>query len=582
MLWIGAGIAALVAIAAISWGLYDWNHTVKVQKLAEANRLRDQAELLIATGRLKEAEAQSGELDAFAAGSPWPEMRQMSDQVRRALIEKKRAILAAGPAGVFPSFPSPGTPGEASGNSDRPRAGQGGGSPDRLASANPPPEYREREKNLPNPAPLAKGSSSVAAAPKPPEELNPTFTPPPGAETRLDSSEGPYAASPATRPSAPAAVVQHTERPPIRKLTPPAREPTDEQIGAAITRGVDIMLDEFDPTTHLMPGAEQRDAITRGEDILSVYALMQCQEATEDPRLNPHEKLMKGLIDAMKGLDLNHYNYETYARGLRATALALYNRPEDRGVLSADAMTLVRGTHSGGYSYQLDHSRGGYRSSSFEDNVWDNSNSQYGLLGVWSAAEVAYEVPESYWAKVQGHWTKAQNHDGTWAYYSGGGSGTHSMTCAGLASMFVTHDYLDAPKFGTVVGRDPFTPPLARGLQWLETGDNSISLAAFAHRGYDFYGLERVGLASGFKFFGAHEWYRELAATTLQEQQPNGSWGNQVVETAYRLLFLARGRHPILMNKLRFDGNWANRPRDAANLARFVGHQLERPLNWQV
>ena len=44
------------------------------------------------------------------------------------------------------------------------------------------------------------------------------------------------------------------------------------------------------------------------------------------------------------------------------------------------------------------------------------------------------------------------------------------------------------------------------------------------------------------------------------------------------------------MNKLRFDrrstgempGYWANRPRDAANLARYAGRQLERPLNWQV
>src|SRR5689334_12340879 len=72
LLWIGAGIAALVALAAISWGLYDWNHTVKVQKLAEAARLRDRAELLIATGHLKEAEAQSDELETFAAGSPWP------------------------------------------------------------------------------------------------------------------------------------------------------------------------------------------------------------------------------------------------------------------------------------------------------------------------------------------------------------------------------------------------------------------------------------------------------------------------------------------------------------------------------
>ncbi|HSI33050.1 MAG TPA: DUF4159 domain-containing protein [Tepidisphaeraceae bacterium] len=36
------------------------------------------------------------------------------------------------------------------------------------------------------------------------------------------------------------------------------------------------------------------------------------------------------------------------------------------------------------------------------------------------------------------------------------------------------------------------------------------------------------------------------------------------------------------MNKLRFDGPWANRPRDVANLARLGAKELERQLNWQV
>jgi hypothetical protein len=37
-----------------------------------------------------------------------------------------------------------------------------------------------------------------------------------------------------------------------------------------------------------------------------------------------------------------------------------------------------------------------------------------------------------------------------------------------------------------------------------------------------------------------------------------------------------------VFNKLRFVGAWANRPRDISNLTRFVGRELERPLNWQV
>jgi hypothetical protein len=180
---------------------------------------------------------------------------------------------------------------------------------------------------------------------------------------------------------------------------------------------------------------------------------------------------------------------------------------------------------------------------------------------------------------VQQHWTRTQIPGGQWSYLALEGlDGTHSMTCAGLASLFVAHDYLDAPKFGTAVGRDPFTPPLAKGLAWLERGDNCVALD---HGAYDLYGLERVGLASGFKYFGRHDWYRELATFAVATQQPDGSWGDDV-ETAYTLLFLSRGRHPVIMNKLRFKGYWANRPRDVANLARFASHQLERPINWQV
>ncbi|HEX8913105.1 MAG TPA: DUF4159 domain-containing protein, partial [Humisphaera sp.] len=79
----------------------------------------------------------------------------------------------------------------------------------------------------------------------------------------------------------------------------------------------------------------------------------------------------------------------------------------------------------------------------------------------------------------------------------------------------------------------------------------------------------------------------------LRRQERDGSFagrggGTAAVDTAYAVLFLSRGRHPVMMSKLRFDGAaggpgyWSNRPRDLANLARFASRQIERPLNWQV
>jgi hypothetical protein len=107
------------------------------------------------------------------------------------------------------------------------------------------------------------------------------------------------------------------------------------------------------------------------------------------------------------------------------------------------------------------------------------------------------------------------------------------------------------------------------------------------------YAIERVGLASGFKYFGRHDWYPEIAARSLKLQRDDGSWTDssqglvprpwgEVTETCFNLLFLARGRHPIMMNKLRFEGASNNRPRDLSSLSKYASRTLERPINWQV
>ena len=163
------------------------------------------------------------------------------------------------------------------------------------------------------------------------------------------------------------------------------------------------------------------------------------------------------------------------------------------------------------------------------------------------------------------------------------------MTAAGTASLFVASEWAERNGKGFKCGREPFSVPLKRSLDWWEDRDNAVRLSpSAAHWGYTLYGIERVGLASGFKFFGNNDWYRTLSRKVLDTQRQNGAWNN-LMDTPYALLFLARGRHPILMNKLRFDGlddissdYWANRPNDLAYLSRFVGKQLERPINWQI
>src|SRR5260370_36920769 len=88
---------------------------------------------------------------------------------------------------------------------------------------------------------------------------------------------------------------------------------TDEKIGAAIKHGVDNLLSHFSRASGLLRARGDEEGINKGLDILCVYALMQCQEAASDPRLNPHDELMKDLIEALKKIKVDKYEYRTYA-----------------------------------------------------------------------------------------------------------------------------------------------------------------------------------------------------------------------------------------------------------------------------
>jgi hypothetical protein len=120
---------------------------------------------------------------------------------------------------------------------------------------------------------------------------------------------------------------------------------------------------------------------------------------------------------------------------------------------------------------------------------------------------------------------------------------------------------------------------------------------------YVLFGISRVGLASGYKYFGSTDWFKWGSDRLLQQEHPDGSWGvttspefyNGIPDTALALLFLTRGSAPIMMNKLQYDAGgaanakttaaantWNQRPRDVANLSRFVGKEIESTLSWQI
>src|SRR2546421_207594 len=115
---------------------------------------------------------------------------------------------------------------------------------------------------------------------------------------------------------------------------------TDEQIGAAITHGADFLLSNFSKFELKHLDGEANEIDHDGLNALCVYALLQAGQATHDPRLNINEPFMKCAIDQIKRQKLVN-NADTvapvtYSRSIRAAALAVYNRPEDKQVLRSD------------------------------------------------------------------------------------------------------------------------------------------------------------------------------------------------------------------------------------------------------
>ena len=339
---------------------------------------------------------------------------------------------------------------------------------------------------------------------------------------------------------------------------------SDRAVEQAIQKGCKYLLSKQGPGGNW----PARNKYKVGPGALATYALLESGINPQNP------KMMK----ALTWLSRNRTE-KTYGLGLRANVWLSANRHTSdkyRGFLMKDAKMLWLSAHNGAYDYESPGKSKGGR--------WDNSNSQYGVLGVWAAAMNLGEVPSAYWKAVLTHWKGCQNGDGGWGYRTAGkggqGGSRATMTAGGVATCFVCFDSLYAQDF-VKCNRKLNFPPIERGLAWLDK-NFAKTLGGQKHLYYYLYGVERVGLASGYKYFGKQDWYKLGATNLLRRQSGNGSWGNDLADTAFALLFLIRGRNAIVFNKLEFDGDWNNRPRELASLTRWMSRTFERTVNWQI
>ncbi|MEM6505949.1 MAG: DUF4159 domain-containing protein [Planctomycetota bacterium] len=205
----------------------------------------------------------------------------------------------------------------------------------------------------------------------------------------------------------------------------------------------------------------------------------------------------------------------------------------------------------------------------------DNSTTQYGVIGVWSADQRGLKAPKDFWEDVVMNFLELQGADGGWAY-SGARNTTQSMTLAGLTCLYLAQQHTarkDAKADAQIEAA------IEKGLNYL---DHNLSVNARVHGGvsYQWMGYTRVGQLSGRWEFGGQDVYREIATQIANEEK---QLGNSIHTMAFNLMVLIESHRPIWINKLKIDGtNWNNRPNDIYFLNQYIGQYNEAKLNWRV
>ena len=282
-------------------------------------------------------------------------------------------------------------------------------------------------------------------------------------------------------------------------------------------------------------------------------------------------------------------NSRTYVVAIKCQALAAGDPKKYQQALREAATFLAESQLPNGmWTYAPRSGRG------------DNSNTQFALLGLHEAARAGVNVGATVWQKARKHFENTQLSDGGWSYnfdeamLAGGRQRTRgsygSMTAAGVASLFICGQTLQvAGPREFVNGRYPscgryrVNTVIAAGLNWLATHftvTTNPGKGTWHH--YYLYALERVGMLSGVRAIGRNDWYRQGASLLVRSQRFDGSWLGEQGDTAFALLFLAKGNRPVLIQKVEWTGQWNRNLNDLENLTAFLGDKLGKAVTWQT
>ncbi|MCI0462102.1 MAG: HEAT repeat domain-containing protein [Gemmataceae bacterium] len=360
----------------------------------------------------------------------------------------------------------------------------------------------------------------------------------------------------------------------ILALTVPAAwaiTPRDPEVRKAIEAGA-AFLTSSGATKDRLPGPGGGHGVDLGVQCLVAVALLKTDVDYAEHALV--KQAVSGFKASLQNGSITKGYYSVYHLGVGTIMLVMVKDRE--GAQTAIKLLLSLQREHGGFASDLGWVAGG-----------DTSMTQYAVLAMWEASQAGIPVPAQAWQRVAGWLMNTQQPDGTHRYNpsslndTGLVQGSHSMTVAGLGSMYICANHArprgkaaaapapkkrdpadDLPsalkpvsdkkkdaekaKGGQLaIDMDRLQAAMARGDAWMAKNfDGSFNLSHWQL--YYLYGVERY-YSFREKWEGSQpeepEWYTKGARFLLQSQGPNGSWVKDydpTVATCFAILFLGR------------------------------------------
>ncbi len=332
---------------------------------------------------------------------------------------------------------------------------------------------------------------------------------------------------------------------------------------AAIERGTKYLLSTLDPNGRCRYEFPAGHRLYGSKTATCVYTLL-------NAGVQPREPVLRRAIEWLGAAELTN----TPAVSWRLCAMAGIREDQARAVMQKDLGTLLKAAGvQGGYGESLDGN---------EPSRGDTLSTALAVMALHAAEEAGAAVPPEHWRRVAAWWPSQQQEDGGWnyAWRPDVRKSYGSATAAAVASV----------QLCAGPGRDEDGAAAAKaldsGLAWLVRRYSPQSNPVIGDSEYYdwLFHLSRLAHAGGLRLIAGQDWFAQGRAQLLARQSHDGSWGYDggVGETCRAMIVLQRGRGLLAVAKLRYDGAWNTRPRDMANLSRWLGVNYERAVAWQI